>query len=121
MENNSKGIMNNRNNILILMFLTLIMAILLFSYGAEGKEVDKEKLHCVIEVIYDESLENEVSRKMICRDGEIPGQPGYWQLFAAFYYNGVSVPEYCRYVKGDNLFRIPNKICLNEDGTWRDG
>ena len=67
-----------------------------------------------------ESLENEVSRRMICRDGEIPGQPGYWQLFAAFYYNGVSVPEYCRYVKGDNLFRIPNKICLNEDGTWRD-
>ena len=89
--------------------------------NAIGDETPKfTKSNCVIEVIYDESLENEVSRRMICRDGEIPGQPGYWQLFAAFYYNGVSVPEYCRYVKGDNLFRIPNKICLNEDGTWRD-
>tara|TARA_R100001015_G_C4605418_1_gene160444 strand:+ start:831 stop:1187 length:357 start_codon:yes stop_codon:yes gene_type:complete len=118
MEDYREGIMKQPGpGVALLLTITLILAILMFSYKAEGKE----NLHCVIEVIYDESLENEVSRRMICRDGEIPGQPGYWQLFAAFYYNGVSVPEYCRYVKGDNLFRIPNKICLNKDGTWRDG
>jgi len=120
MENNNEADMKPDNRIILFLTLTLILAIVVFSQAGLSKEVDKEKLYCVIEVIYDESLENEVSRKMICRDGEIPFQPGYWQLFAGFYYNGVSVPEYCRYIKGDNLFRIPNKICLNEDGTWRD-
>ena len=31
----------------------------------------------------------------------------------------VSEQEYCRYVKGENIFGLPEKVCLNEDGTWR--
>ena len=108
--------MNSPRPIMLVMTISLILAIVLFSYKAKGNE----NLYCVIEVIYDESMENEVSRRMICRDGELPGQPGYWQMFASFYYNGVSVPEYCRYIKGENLFNIPNKVCVNNDGTWRD-
>ena len=121
MENNGEAVMRPDNRLKILLFVTLIIAIVVFSQIGLAKQVDKEKLYCVIEVIYDENLENEVSRRMVCRDGNLPFQPGYWQLFASFYYNGVSVPEYCRYIRGDNLFRIPNKVCLNEDGTWRDG
>ena len=29
----------------------------------------------------------------------------------------ISVPEYCRYVKG--TLGLPKKVCLNKDGTWR--
>ena len=51
---------------------------------------------------------------MVCRDGNVG--PSYWELFAEFYYAGVSEQEYCRYVKGKLL---PKKVCLNPDGTWR--
>jgi hypothetical protein len=54
---------------------------------------------------------------MVCRDGNVG--PSYWELFAEFYYAGVSEQEYCRYIKGENLFKLPTKVCLNEDGTWR--
>ena len=54
---------------------------------------------------------------MVCRDGNVG--PSYWELFAEFYYAGVSEQEYCRYVKGENIFKLPKKVCLNEDGTWR--
>jgi hypothetical protein len=102
------------------MLLTLILVILLICYTALAEHEEKPtftKSNCVIEVIYDEKMENEVSRRMVCADGVIG--PTYWQLFANFYYDGVSVPEYCRYVKSENAFSLPDKVCLNDDGTWR--
>ena len=42
---------------------------------------------------------------MVCRDGNVG--PSYWELFAEFYYAGVSEQEYCRYVKGENIFKLP--------------
>ena len=100
------------------MLLTLIVVILLICYTALAEEKPTfTKSNCVIEVIYDEKMENEVSRRMICTDGVVGVT--YWQLFAKFYYDGVSVPEYCRYVKSENAFSLPDKVCLNADGTWR--
>jgi hypothetical protein len=72
---------------------------------------------CVIQKIYTPDGETLVETKMVCRDGNVG--PSYWELFAEFYYAGVSEQEYCRYVKGENIFKLPKKICLNKDGTWR--
>ena len=71
--------------------------------------------NCVIEKIYTPDKETLVETKMVCSDGNVG--PSYWSLFAEFYYQGISVPEYCRYVRGK--FSIPKKVCLNKDGTWR--
>ena len=52
-----------------------------------------------------------------CKDGY--DGPNYWELFAQFYYSGVSVPPYCRqYARPDHPFKTPGMICLNEKGVW---
>ena len=54
---------------------------------------------------------------MVCNDGY--DGPNYWELFAQFYYNGISVPPYCRlYARPDHPFKTPGMICLSEDGVW---
>jgi len=101
-------------NFNLIFFIVLIFAILIWSGAIANDETPKfTKSNCVIEVIYDENMENEVSRKMICRDGVIG--PTYWQLFAQFYYGQDNVPAYCRKVEGG---LIPDKVCLTNDGTW---
>ena len=47
-------------------------------------------------------------------------KPGYWELFAEFYYsNADNVPEYCRHIEGtDHAFKMPQKICLKRNGLW---
>ena len=70
--------------------------------------------NCVIEKIYTPDKETLLETTMVCRDGNVG--PSYWELFAEFYYAGVSEQEYCRYVKGKLL---PKKVCLNKDGSWR--
>jgi len=73
--------------------------------------------HCVIQKIYSPDQETLLDTKMVCRDGNVG--PTYWELFAEFYYGGVSNQEYCRYIKNENPFGLPIKVCLSEDGTWR--
>jgi len=98
----------------LIFFIVLIIAILIWSGAIANDETPKfTKSNCVIEVIYDENMENEVSRKMICRDGVIG--PTYWQLFAQFYYGQENVPPYCRKVEGG---LIPDTVCLTNAGTW---
>ena len=101
-------------NFNLIFFIVLIFAILIWSGAIANDETPKfTKSNCVIEVIYDENMENEVSRKMICRDGVIG--PTYWQLFAQFYYGQDNVPAYCRKVEGG---LIPDTVCLTNEGTW---
>jgi len=99
-------------------FLLAIVITILCIYSivnpAYGKNTES---NCVIQKIYTPDKETLLETKMVCRDGNVG--PTYWELFAEFYYAGVSEQEYCRYVKGDNLFKLPTKVCLNEDGTWR--
>ena len=101
-------------NFNIMFFIVLILALLIWSGAIANDETPKfTKSNCVIEVIYDENMENEVSRRMICRDGVIG--PTYWQLFAQFYYGQDNVPAYCRKVEGG---LIPDTVCLTNEGTW---
>ncbi len=54
---------------------------------------------------------------MVCKDGY--DGPNYWELFAQFYYAGISVPPYCRqYARPDHPFKTPGMICLSEKGVW---
>ena len=46
-------------------------------------------------------------------------KPGYWELFAEFYYTDDNVPLYCRkYAKPKSLFKKPGDVCLSPDGKW---
>ena len=96
----------------VMIFISLVIAILLFNVNySYAKNTES---NCVIQKIYTPDKETLLETKMVCRDGNVG--PTYWELFAEFYYAGVSEQEYCRYVKGKLL---PKKICLNKDGTWR--
>ena len=54
---------------------------------------------------------------MECKDGY--DGPNYWELFAQFYYSGITVPAYCRpYARPSHPFKTPGMLCLNEKGVW---
>ena len=52
-----------------------------------------------------------------CKDGY--DGPNYWELFAQFYYSGITVPPYCRqYARPDHPFKTPGMSCFSEAGGW---
>ena len=80
---------------------------------------------CMIKVVTTEKcldsqcLIKEITKEevMECKDGY--DGPNYWELFAQFYYSGLSVPPYCRqYARPNHPFKTPGVICLSEDGDW---
>ena len=80
---------------------------------------------CMIKVVTTEKCldsqclikEITIEEVMECKDGY--DGPNYWELFAQFYYSGLSVPPYCRqYARPNHPFKTPGMICLSEDGVW---
>ena len=80
---------------------------------------------CMIKVVTTEKcldsqcLIKEITKEEVlkCKDGY--DGPNYWELFAQFYYSGLSVPPYCRqYARPNHPFKTPGMICLSEDGDW---
>ena len=80
---------------------------------------------CIIKVVTTEKcldsqcLIKEITKEEVlkCKDGY--DGPNYWELFAQFYYSGLSVPPYCRqYARPNHPFKTPGMICLSEDGDW---
>ena len=80
---------------------------------------------CMIKVVTTEKcldsqcLIKEITKEEVlkCKDGY--DGPNYWELFAQFYYSGLSVPPYCRqYARPNHPFKAPGMICLSEDGDW---
>ena len=80
---------------------------------------------CMIKVVTTEKcldsqcLIKEITKEEVlkCQDGY--DGPNYWELFAQFYYSGLSVPPYCRqYARPNHPFKTPGMICLSEDGDW---
>jgi surface antigen len=55
-----------------------------------------------------------------CADGKKGIEtPGYWELFAQFYYRDIAAPEYCRvYSRPNHAFKTFGKTCLQQDGKW---
>ena len=108
-----------------MLFATLIMITLLLlgNYAMSGEK--SEWLNdnpCMIKVVITNTEVNGVtttSKEEIleCKDG--CDGPNYWELFAQFYYSGITVPAYCRpYARPSHPFKTPGMLCLNENGVW---
>ena len=75
------------------------------------KEICKDSM-CLIKQTITEKEE-----VLECKDGY--DGPNYWELFAQFYYSGITVPAYCRpYARPDHPFKTPGMLCLSKDGVW---
>ena len=82
-------------------------------------KVDGQYCYVKIEIVQEG---NTITKREVleCADGKRGIEtPGYWELFAQFYYRDVSTPEYCRYYSRDkHAFKTPGKVCLMLNGEW---
>jgi hypothetical protein len=108
-----------------MLFATLIMiTLLLLGNYAMGGEKSKwlNENPCMIKVIITNTEVNGVitttkEEILKCKDGY--DGPNYWELFAQFYYSGITVPAYCRpYARPSHPFKTPGMLCLSENGVW---
>ena len=110
------------------MIWTFILIIFLIVSGIAVAGEKSEWLNdnpCMIKVVTTEKcldsqcLIKEITKEevMECKDGY--DGPNYWELFAQFYYSGITVPPYCRqYARPNHPFKTPGMICLSENGVW---
>ena len=110
------------------MIWTFILIIFLIVSGIAVAGEKSEWLNdnpCMIKVVTTEKcldsqcLIKEITKEevMECKDGY--DGPNYWELFAQFYYSGITVPPYCRqYARPNHPFKTPGMLCLSEDGVW---
>ena len=110
------------------MIWTFILIIFLIVSGIAVAGEKSEWLNdnpCMIKVVTTEKcldsqcLIKEITKEevMECKDGY--DGPNYWELFAQFYYSGLSVPPYCRqYARPNHPFKTPGMMCLSTDGVW---
>jgi len=88
------------------------------------KTIQPEKTdgqYCFIKVQIKQQGNNIVKEEILeCADGKKGiDTPGYWELFAQFYYRDVNVPEYCRqYSRPKHVFKSFGKTCLQSNGEW---
>ena len=118
-------------NYMKLMFYTICL-LLVCSYLFAGEKILHSKIksiqpektdgqYCFIKVIIkqvgDEIIKEEI---LECADGKKGiDTPGYWELFAQFYYRDTYAPEYCRYYSREgHAFKTPGKTCLKINGEW---
>ena len=117
----------------MLTILLMITVIIIFN-TALGKEVKTKSQWlnenpCMIKVLIKEKTkcfdtkclisETIVEKEEVlqCKDGY--DGPNYWELFAQYYYKGLTTPAYCRqYARPDHPFKTPGMICLTERGVW---
>ena len=85
----------------------------------EPEKVDGQYCFVKVEIVQEGDI---ITKREIleCADGKQGIEtPGYWELFAQFYYRDVSTPEYCRYYsRPKHAFRSFGKVCMNKDGEW---
>ena len=77
--------------------------------------------YCFIKVIIKQEGDTIVKEEILeCADGKKGIEtPGYWELFAQFYYRDVSTPEYCRYyTRPKHALKSFGKVCLKVNGEW---
>jgi hypothetical protein len=117
--------------IVIIIFL-LVLTSIVINLATAGEKILYSKVktiepgevngqYCFVKVIIKQEGENIVKEEVLeCADGKKGIEtPGYWDLFAQFYYRDVSAPEYCRYYSRPNhVFKSPGKTCLQINGEW---
>ena len=118
-------------NYMKLMFYTICL-ILVCSYLFAGEKILHSKIksispdkvdgqYCYVKVEIIQEGDTITKREILeCADGKKGiDTPGYWELFAQFYYHDVNTPEYCRYYSREgHAFKTPGKVCLMVNGEW---
>ena len=118
-------------NYMKLMFYT-ICAILICTYVFAGEKILHSKIksispektdgqYCFVKVVIKQKGDEIIKEEILeCADGKKGiDTPGYWELFAQFYYRDTYAPEYCRYYSREgHAFKTPGKVCLNVNGEW---
>ena len=114
-----------------LMFYTICL-ILVCSYLIAGEKILHSKIksispektdgqYCFVKVVIKQKGDEIVKEEILeCADGKKGiDTPGYWELFAQFYYRDVNTTEYCRYYSREgHAFKTPGKVCLLVNGEW---
>ena len=114
-----------------LMFYTICL-LLVCSYLFAGEKILHSKIksispektdgqYCFVKVIIKQKGDEIIKEEILeCADGKKGiDTPGYWELFAQFYYKDVYAPEYCRYYSREgHAFKTPGKVCLLVNGEW---
>ena len=116
---------NSERKYMIWTFILIIFLIVSGIAVAGEKSEWLNKHPCMIKIVTTEKcldsqcLIKEISKEEVlkCKDGY--DGPGYWELFAQFYYSGITVPPYCRqYARPNHPFKTPGMLCLSENGVW---
>jgi len=107
-------------------FYTIVLISLLVVANIVSAEQTKSQWlndnPCMIKVVITNTVVGDVTTTtkeeiLECKDGY--DGPNYWELFAQFYYSGITVPAYCRpYARPSHPFKTPGMVCLNEKGVW---
>jgi hypothetical protein len=106
-------------------YSAILITIMILTTMATAEQTKSEWLNdnpCMIKVIITNTEVNGIStttkeEKLVCKDGY--DGPNYWELFAQFYYSGITMPAYCRpYARPNHPFKTPGMVCLNEKGVW---
>jgi len=123
---------NNRMRNYLTWTLVLIAVLLISSIAVAGEKVLHTKIktiepdevngqYCYVKIEIIQEGDNITKREILeCADGKKGiDTPGYWDLFAQFYYRDINTPEYCRYYsRNKHMFKTPGKVCLTKDGEW---
>jgi hypothetical protein len=102
----------------------LVITILILTKVANAGEKSKwlNDNPCMIKVVITNTVVGDVTTTtkeevLECKDGY--DGPNYWELFAQFYYSGITMPAYCRpYARPNHPFKTPGMLCLSEKGVW---
>ena len=122
----------NKKRILFLIFLLLVIIPMFMEKAISGEQILHSKIksispektdgqYCFVKVQIKQMGDTIVKEEILeCADGKKGIEtPGYWELFAQFYYRDVSAPEYCRYYSRPNhVFKSFGKTCLKVNGEW---
>ena len=122
---------NNSRKYLTWTFI-LIIFLIISGIAVAGEQVLHSKIksispektdgqYCFIKIEIVQKGDTITKREILeCADGKKGiDTPGYWDLFAQFYYHDVNTPEYCRkYSRSGHAFKTPGKVCLDVNGDW---
>ena len=117
---------------IILITTLLFITSIIINYAYAGEKILHSKIvaiqpektdgqYCFIKVVIKQKGDEIIKEEILeCADGKKGIEtPGYWELYAQFYYRETTTPEYCRYyTRPEHALRSFGKMCLKINGEW---